>query len=90
MKTFQIKDKLHLTCKILSSLRYLHQKGPVTKTENIKTNSTKILRPTDFLRPKDIKSDKFFSVLFPALFKDRNKTENIDRFKTDGIVYVHY
>ena len=44
--------------------------GPVTKTKNIKTDSTKILRPTGFLRPKDIKTDKFFSVLFPVLFKD--------------------
>jgi len=48
----------------------LGKMGPVTKTENIKTDLTKILRPTDFLRPKDIKTDKFFSVLFPALFKD--------------------
>ncbi len=44
--------------------------GPVTKTENIKTDWTKILRPTDFSRPKGIKTDKFFLVLFPALFKD--------------------
>ena len=48
----------------------LGKMGPVTKTENIKTDLTKILRPTDFLRPKDIKTNTFFSVLFPALFKD--------------------
>ena len=40
--------------------------GPVTKTENIKIESTKILRPTHFSGPKDIKTDKFFSVLFPG------------------------
>ena len=48
----------------------LIQKGPVTKIKNIKTDLTKILRPTHFSRPKDIKTDKFFSVLFPTLFKD--------------------
>ncbi len=32
----------------------------VTKIENIKTDSTKILRPTRFLGPKDIKTDKLF------------------------------
>ena len=31
--------------------------GPVTKIENIKTDSPKILRPTRFLGPKDIKTD---------------------------------
>ena len=31
--------------------------GLVTKTKNINTDSTKILRPTDFLRSKDIKTD---------------------------------
>jgi hypothetical protein len=34
--------------------------GPVTKIENIKTDSTKILRPTHFSRPKDIKTDILF------------------------------
>jgi hypothetical protein len=34
--------------------------GPVTKIENIKTDETKILRPTRFLGPKDIKTDRFF------------------------------
>jgi hypothetical protein len=29
----------------------------VTKIENIKTDSTKILRPTHFSGPKDIKTD---------------------------------
>jgi hypothetical protein len=31
--------------------------GPVTKIENIKADSTKILRPTHFSGPKDIKTD---------------------------------
>jgi hypothetical protein len=31
--------------------------GPVTKIENIKTESTKILRPTHFSGPKDIKTN---------------------------------
>ncbi len=34
--------------------------GPVTKIENIKTDLTKILRPTHFSRPKDIKTDRLF------------------------------
>ncbi len=34
--------------------------GPVTKTENIKTDAAKILRPTRFLGPKDIKTDRIF------------------------------
>ncbi len=34
--------------------------GPVTKIENIKTDETKILRPTDFSGSKDIKTDRFF------------------------------
>jgi hypothetical protein len=38
----------------------------VTKIENIKTDSTKILRPTHFSGPKDIKTNKFFLVLFPG------------------------
>jgi hypothetical protein len=33
------------------------KKGPVTKIENIKTDSTKILRPTHFSGPKDIKTN---------------------------------
>ena len=32
----------------------------VTKIENIKTELTKILRPTHFSGPKDIKTDKLF------------------------------
>jgi hypothetical protein len=32
----------------------------VTKIKNIKTDSTKILRPTRFLGPKDIKTDSVF------------------------------
>jgi hypothetical protein len=35
-------------------------RGPVTKIENIKTDWTKILRPTHFSRPKDIKTDRLF------------------------------
>ena len=50
--------------------RTLGNTGPVTKNKNIKTDATKILRPTDFFSPKDIKTDNFFSVLFSALFKD--------------------
>jgi hypothetical protein len=34
--------------------------GIVTKTENIKTDSTKILRPTHFSGSKNIKTDSFF------------------------------
>jgi hypothetical protein len=34
--------------------------GPVTKIKNIKTDETKILRPTDFSGSKDIKTDRFF------------------------------
>jgi hypothetical protein len=33
---------------------------PVTKIENIKTDLTKILRPTHFSGPKDIKTDGIF------------------------------
>ena len=42
--------------------------GPVTKIKNIKTDSTKILRPTHFSGPKDIKTDKFFFGLIPKIF----------------------
>ena len=42
--------------------------GPVTKIENIKTDETKILRPTRFLGPKDIKTDIFFVGLNLWLF----------------------
>jgi hypothetical protein len=42
--------------------------GPVTKIKNIKTNSTKILRPTHFSGPKDIKTNKFFFGLIPGIF----------------------
>ena len=43
-------------------------KGPVTKIKNIKTELTKILRPTHFLVLKDIKTDKFFFGLIPRIF----------------------
>ncbi len=39
---------------------YVGQTGPVTKIENIKTDATKILRPTHFSGLKDIKTDRFF------------------------------
>ena len=42
--------------------------GPVTKIKNIKTELTKILRPTHFSGPKDIKTDKFFFGLIPRIF----------------------
>ncbi len=42
--------------------------GPVTKIENIKTDLTKILRPTHFSGPKDIKTDKFLFGLIPRIF----------------------
>ncbi len=38
----------------------LGNQGPVTKIENIKTDATKILRPTHFSGSKDIKTDRFF------------------------------
>jgi hypothetical protein len=36
---------------------YIEKTEQVTKIENIKTDSTKILRPTHFSGPKDIKTD---------------------------------
>ncbi len=42
--------------------------GPVTKTENIKTDATKILRPTHFSGSKNIKTDRFFVGLNLWLF----------------------
>ena len=39
-------------------LKFFQKLGPVTKIENIKTDSTKILRPTHFSGPKDIKTDQ--------------------------------
>jgi hypothetical protein len=42
--------------------------GPVTKIKNIKTELTKILRPTHFSGPKDIKTDKFFFGLIHIIF----------------------
>jgi hypothetical protein len=41
-------------------LNVVVKRGPVTKIENIKTDETKILRPTDFSGSKDIKTDRFF------------------------------
>ena len=40
----------------------------VTKIENIKTDSTKILRPTRFLGPKDIKTGRLFFGLILWIF----------------------
>ncbi len=34
--------------------------GPAAKIKNIMTDSTKILKPTHFSRPKDIKTDRLF------------------------------
>ena len=42
--------------------------GRVTKIENIKTNLTKILRPTHFSGMKDIKTDKITFDLIPRIF----------------------
>ena len=72
--------------------------GPVTKIENIKTDSTKILRPTHFSRPKDIKTDRLFSDFFfqirlvglniYLLFILENKTKAL---KTDNrFMYTTY
>jgi hypothetical protein len=49
-------------CCMTAIEKYLRKNNldPVTKTENIKTDSTKILRPTRFLGPKNIKTDSFF------------------------------
>jgi hypothetical protein len=44
----------------ISGWKLLKLLGPVTKIENIKTDETKILRPTDFSGSKDIKTDRFF------------------------------
>ena len=56
----------------------LIQKGPVTKIKNIKTDLTKILRPTHFSRPKDIKTDRLFVVRYLCLdyVKDSNMLRN--------------
>ena len=53
--------------------------GPVTKTENIKTDATKILRPTHFSGSKNIKTDSFLVGLNLSK-KTENKTENINRY----------
>ncbi len=42
--------------------------GQVTKIENIKTDLPKILRPTHFSGPKDIKTDKVSFDLIPGTF----------------------
>ncbi len=42
--------------------------GPVTKIKNIRTDATKILRPTHFSGSKDIKTDRFFVGLNLWLF----------------------
>jgi hypothetical protein len=39
------------------SVSHSDMMGPVTKIENIKTDSTKILRPTHFSGSKDIKTN---------------------------------
>jgi len=41
--------------------------GPVTKTKNIKTDLHKMLRPTYFSGPKDIKTNKLFFCLIPRI-----------------------
>ncbi len=77
--------------------------GPVTKTENIKTDATKILRPTHFSGSKNIKTNVFFVGLnlwlfffqirvvglnIYLLFILENKTEAL---KTDNrVMYTTY
>ncbi len=46
----------------------LYKVERVTKIENIKTDSTKILRPTRILGPKNIKTDRLFVGLILWLF----------------------
>jgi hypothetical protein len=46
----------------------LNNWGPVTKIENIKTNLTKILRPTHFSGSQDIKTDRLFFGLILWIF----------------------
>ena len=53
--------------------------GPVTKTENIKTDATKILRPTHFSGLKNIKTDSFLVGLNLSK-KTENKTKNTNRY----------
>ena len=43
-----------------SELKDRNKKERVTKIENIKTDATKILRPTGFSWSKNIKTDSFF------------------------------
>ncbi len=60
LQSFSANVHLWVPCTPLSLVfRTLlgHPSGPVTKIENIKTDSTKILRPTHFSGPKDIKTD---------------------------------
>ncbi len=57
----------------------LNRMGPVTKTENIKTDANKILRPTHFSGLKNIKTDSFLVGLNLSK-KMENKTKNINRY----------
>ncbi len=52
----------------------------VTKIENIKTDATKILRPTHFSGSKNIKTDSF-SVGLNLSKKTENKTKNTNKYK---------
>jgi hypothetical protein len=54
IKRYQKGERKKESGKIMKS------KGIVTKIENIKTDETKILRPTDFSGKKNIKTDRFF------------------------------
>ena len=59
---------LLLTLKLVCDMFSLELVGPVTKIKNIKTDSTKILRPTHFSGLKDIKTDRLFLGLILWIF----------------------
>ncbi len=67
----------HWKC-ILQSIHVagLHQKnmGEVTNAENIKADTPKILRPTHFSGPKDIKAEKWVVGVVPLNFFFSNRS----------------
>ncbi len=61
--------------------------GEVTNAENIKADMPKILRPTHFSRPKDIKANSFLALINikADMKKVNNNAENVTNIKAENI-----